>query len=183
MIGGDDPAAGPHAQPQGHQPDGHHERHRPPQGGKTAAGGRHEECGRGEDGQRQEHGPGKIPAVTGSHQHPVQDEDHTGHRLGERHHQQGGKQGVPHGRIVGEQRDEQRAGQRLVLAGVDVVGAVPEADDDLREWNEEKGKMEVVQHGAYTKFVTGVMTRTPSYLPGLPVGIESDTALRYGDAK
>ena len=36
---------------------------------------------------------------------------------------------------------------------------------------------------SFEQYVTGVMTRDIEYLPGLPLGIEVKTAIRYGDAK
>jgi DNA polymerase len=65
----------------------------------------------------------------------------------------------------------------------ELVSLVPEADDDIREWNEDKQELVVTKVGPYTELVNRVMTRPISYLPGLPLGIESDTAIRYGDAK
>lgn len=65
----------------------------------------------------------------------------------------------------------------------ELASLVPEADDDVKEWNDDKGKYEVIEQGPYTLFVTEVMTRPISYLPDLPLGVESATAIRYGDAK
>lgn len=36
---------------------------------------------------------------------------------------------------------------------------------------------------AWLKTITPIMTRSPIYMPGLPVGIEASTAIRYGDCK
>lgn len=65
----------------------------------------------------------------------------------------------------------------------ELVSLVPEQDDDIKEWNETKGKLEVVTLGPYTELVTKIMTKPVPYLPGLPLGIEASTAIRYGDAK
>lgn len=65
----------------------------------------------------------------------------------------------------------------------EIPSLVPEQDDDYKEWNEEKGKWEVIEEGEYTKFVKEVMTRPIPQLPGLPLGVEVGTAIRYGEAK
>lgn len=65
----------------------------------------------------------------------------------------------------------------------EIPSLIPEQDDDLKEWNDEKEKMEVIQEGAYTKFVKEIMTRPIPQLPGLPLGVEVGTAVRYGHAK
>jgi DNA polymerase len=65
----------------------------------------------------------------------------------------------------------------------ELVSLVPEQDDDVKKWNGVKGKMEIAKIGPYTELVTAIMTRPIPYLPGLPLGIESATAIRYGDAK
>lgn len=65
----------------------------------------------------------------------------------------------------------------------ELVSLVPEQDADVTEWNEVKQHMDVVSIGPYTKLVTEIMTRPVSYLPGLPLGIESGTGIRYGDIK
>jgi DNA polymerase len=86
--------------------------------------------------------------------------------------------------VMREQKQEVHKYYPVVLTTHDELGSlVPEADDDVKEWNEEKGKMEVVLTGPYTNMVTEIMTRPIPYLPGLPLGIESATAIRYGDAK
>ena len=65
----------------------------------------------------------------------------------------------------------------------ELVSLVPEQDADITEWNESKQRMDVASIGPYTKLVTEIMTRPVSYLPGLPLGIESGTGIRYGDIK
>lgn len=86
--------------------------------------------------------------------------------------------------VMRQQKMEVNKYYPVVLTTHDELGSkVPEADDDTREWNEEKQKWVVTQKGPYTLKVTEIMTRPVSYLPGLPLGIESDTAIRYGDAK
>jgi DNA polymerase len=65
----------------------------------------------------------------------------------------------------------------------ELVSLVPESDEDEREFDAAKDKWVVSKVGAYSAFVNEVMTRPIPYLPGLPLGIESDTAIRYGDAK
>jgi DNA polymerase len=86
--------------------------------------------------------------------------------------------------VMREQKIEVHKYYPVQMTTHDELGSlVPEEDDDIKEWNEDKGKMEVIQTGPYTDLVTRVMTRPISYLPGLPLGIESATAVRYGDAK
>lgn len=55
----------------------------------------------------------------------------------------------------------------------ELVCLVPECD----------AKPEMGGNGTFAEYVEEVMTRPIPYMPGLPVGIESDTAIRYGDAK
>lgn len=60
---------------------------------------------------------------------------------------------------------------------------VPEAHDDLKEWDDDKGKYDILEEGQYTKFVKEIMTRPIAALPGLPLGVEVGTGIRYGQAK
>jgi hypothetical protein len=48
----------------------------------------------------------------------------------------------------------------------EMVSLVPENEEDL-----------------YLDAAIGIMSTTPDYLPGLPLGVECSTAIRYGDAK
>lgn len=86
--------------------------------------------------------------------------------------------------VMREQKTEIKKYYTVVLTTHDELGClVPEEDDDVKEWDEEKGKYEILVEGRFTKLVTQIMTRPVSYLPGLPLGIESATATRYGDCK
>lgn len=86
--------------------------------------------------------------------------------------------------VMREQKTELIKYYPVVLTTHDELGSlVPEADDDIKEWNDDKNKYEVIELGPYSKKVTEIMTRPVSYLPGLPIGIEAGTGIRYGDIK
>lgn len=86
--------------------------------------------------------------------------------------------------VMREQKTELNKHYPVVLTTHDELGSlVPESDDDVKQWNEEKNKWDIIQEGPYTKKVREIMCRPVSYLPGLPLGIESATAIRYGDCK
>lgn len=83
-----------------------------------------------------------------------------------------------------EQKMELNKYYPVKLTTHDELGSlVPEEDDDIKEWNPDKGKWKIIEQGPYTRKAIEIMTRPISYLPGLPLGIESATAIRYGDAK
>lgn len=65
----------------------------------------------------------------------------------------------------------------------EIPSLVPIDHDDTKEWNEETGKLEAIEKGLYSKTVKEIMTRPISQLPGLPLGVEIGTSVRYGQAK
>lgn len=65
----------------------------------------------------------------------------------------------------------------------ELVCLVPEDEADIKEWDEEKGKLRTIEKGKFTLTAEAIMKREISYMPGLPLDIECDTAIRYGDAK
>lgn len=65
----------------------------------------------------------------------------------------------------------------------ELVCLIPEEDEDTHKWDPDKGEWEKTGDGEFSKFAVEVMTKPVPHMPGLPVGIESDTAIRYGDAK
>lgn len=65
----------------------------------------------------------------------------------------------------------------------EVVCLVPDGHEVPKEWNGEKGRWEATGNGKFGAFAEIVMKTPVDYLPGLPLDIEFDTAIRYGEAK
>lgn len=76
-----------------------------------------------------------------------------------------------------------RAYRVVMVTHDEVVCLIPEEDADVKEWVEEAGKYKTVAQGAFSETAERIMTVPISYMPGLPLAIECDTAVRYGDAK
>jgi DNA polymerase len=67
----------------------------------------------------------------------------------------------------------------------EVVCLIPEEDADVKMWVETEtgGYYKTISKGPFSQLARRIMTTPISYMPGLPLDIESDTAIRYGDAK
>lgn len=65
----------------------------------------------------------------------------------------------------------------------EIVAVIPEEDADTKVWNELKQRLETTELGKFSLLAQEIMTRPIEYLPGLPLAIEADTAIRYGEAK
>jgi len=86
--------------------------------------------------------------------------------------------------VMRMQKTELNKFYRVVMTTHDeLVCLIPESDGDTHEFNEKKQRWEKTADGVFSKKAIEIMTKPVSFLPGLPIGIESDTAYTYGDAK
>lgn len=86
--------------------------------------------------------------------------------------------------VMREQKRELNKHYPVVMTTHDeLVALIPEEHGDYHEWDEAKGYWKKTGDGIFSAVATKIMTAPVSYLPGLPLAIESDTAYTYGDAK
>ena len=85
--------------------------------------------------------------------------------------------------IMRQQKRELSKFYKVVMTTHDeLVALIPEDHQDQHEWSEKKQKWVKTGDGVFSRKAVEIMTRPISFLPGLPLAIESDTAYTYGDA-